>query len=275
MGFDGSWPIESTSIDSRFGTKEDLEQVISAAHKKDMKIFIEFIAGHTHANHLYHQLYPDWYNTDYSSWRELFLPQLELTNNSLIKQISLDASYWLDEFSIDGLFTNANHSLSHQFSRYYNRLLESDNSKDVFQAIKFSDSSVSMPEFVNPREFDSELNFPLYLKAREHFSGINSNFIDLNDIIIDNLDIYQTMNLAITFTSIDNEPRFISVADGQVTYDDIDFVNSPNKVINPVSYEKLFMFMIMNNSLPGIPMLYYGDEYGQVGGGGADSKRWL
>ena len=41
MGFDGSWPIESTSIDSRFGTKENFKQVISAAHKKDMKIFVE------------------------------------------------------------------------------------------------------------------------------------------------------------------------------------------------------------------------------------------
>ena len=29
----------------------------------------------------------------------------------------------------------------------------------------------------------------------------------------------------------------------------------------------------MNNSLPGVPLLYYGDEYGQVGENGADSKR--
>ena len=33
------------------------------------------------------------------------------------------------------------------------------------------------------------------------------------------------------------------------------------------------MFMVMNNSLPGIPMMYYGDEYGQIGGHGVDSKR--
>ena len=43
MGFDGGWPIEPTSIDPRFGTEDDLKLVVTAAHKKDMKIFIEFI----------------------------------------------------------------------------------------------------------------------------------------------------------------------------------------------------------------------------------------
>ena len=33
------------------------------------------------------------------------------------------------------------------------------------------------------------------------------------------------------------------------------------------------MFMVMNNSLPGIPAIFYGDEYGQPGGGKFDSKR--
>ena len=31
--------------------------------------------------------------------------------------------------------------------------------------------------------------------------------------------------------------------------------------------------MVMNNSLPGIPTIYYGEEYGQIGAGGVDSMR--
>ena len=36
---------------------------------------------------------------------------------------------------------------------------------------------------------------------------------------------------------------------------------------------KLFMFTAMNSSLPGVPITFYGDEYGQPGAAGVDSKR--
>ena len=273
MGFDGNWPIELTAIDYRFGTDEDLKSVVNTAHKKDMKIFMEFIAGHTHNNNLYYELFPDWYNTDYSTWKELFLPQLELSDNHLIRQISLDAKYWLDEFDLDGFFTNINHSFSNQFSAHYNTSLDSARNKYLFQAIKFSDSFESAPEFINPRDFESELNFDLYLSARDHFSGLNTDFIELNKVIMENLNIYNPINLITTFTGIDNQPRFISVADSQATYNDQGLSNYIDHIQDPVSYEKLFMFTVMNNSLPGVPMLYYGDEYGQIGGYGSDSKR--
>ena len=216
---------------------------------------------------------------EYSLPEQLFGSQAgnvqQLNNDNLIRQISLDASYWLNEFDLDGLFNNVNHSLSHKFSRYYNRSVRTVNGKDIFQSIKFSDSFESTSVFINPGEFKSELNFPLYLRARDHFSGVNSNFIELNNMITDNLNTYKTINLLGTFTSIDNEARFISVADGQVAYTDEASSNFPDKIVNPASYEKLFMFMIMNNSLPGIPILFHGDEYGQIGIGGADSKRDL
>tara|TARA_Y100001970_G_C14221845_1_gene853168 strand:- start:178 stop:2211 length:2034 start_codon:yes stop_codon:yes gene_type:complete len=273
MGFDGSWPIDLTAIDSRFGNDEDLNSVINAAHKKDIKVFIEFIAGHTHEDHLYYELFPDWYNADYSNWKELFLPEFQLVDNHLIDQITLDAKYWIEQFSLDGIFTNLNHSITSDFSSHYNTLLDSGTTKNVFKTIKFSDKLQGAPNFVNPRDFDSELNFDLYLNARNHFSGLNTNFIELNNMIIDNLETYNSINLITTFVGLDNQPRFISVADGQVSYEDKKSSSYLESIQNPVSYERLFMFMVMNNSLPGIPMMYYGDEYGQIGGHGVDSKR--
>ena len=124
-------------------------------------------------------------------------------------------------------------------------------------------------------DFNSELNLDIYKKARAHFAGIDVNFVDLNKSIIENLHKYQPINLMGTFTSINDEERFISVADGQLNYDgkSTAFKNQPNKINNPESYEKLFMFTTMNSSLPGVPMTYYGDEYGQPGASGVDSKR--
>ena len=276
MGFDGSWPIDSRSIDPRFGTDGNFRLLVNTSHKKDIGVFMEFIAGHTHQDHPYYQTNSDWYNFNNLNSSDLFLPVLDLSNKDLIKKITLDAAYWIEEFNINGLFMNVNHSLSYEFAKHYNESLKSENSKNIFQSIKFSDSFDMTPEFVHPLAFNSEMNFDLYLQAREHFSKDGSDFIEFNQFIENHLEINSSINLMGTFTGIDNEPRFISVADGQAQYNDnlsIDLSDIPDKIINPISYEKLFMFTVMNNSLPGIPMIYYGEEYGQVGGAGFDSKR--
>ena len=76
---------------------------------------------------------------------------------------------------------------------------------------------------------------------------------------------------------LNNYVRFISVVDGHYTFKSIDersvFVDPPSEINNSISYERLFMFHLMNNSIPGIPMIYYGDEFGLPGAGGADSMR--
>ena len=73
----------------------------------------------------------------------------------------------------------------------------------------------------SPGEFDSGFNIELYQKARDHFSGLNTNFIDLNNFIISNLNTYQPVNLIGTVTSIPEEARFISVADNQIEFGEI------------------------------------------------------
>ena len=83
--------------------------------------------------------------------------------------------------------------------------------------------------------------------------------------------------MLLTITGLNNHVRFISVAEGHCTFESNDahnvFIDSPAEPINPISYEKLFMFMVMNYSLPGIPSIFYGDEFGQIGEKGVDSKR--
>ena len=127
------------------------------------------------------------------------------------------------------------------------------------------------------RNFDSSYNKKLYKLARKHFSGSNTDFINLNNMIKEDFHQYKPSNLMITSTSLPNEVRFISVADGQSFFgqmsDNSIFLNPVEPILNPVSYEKLFMFMVMNYSLPGIPTIFYGEEIGQIGGFGPDSKR--
>ncbi|MFA6712938.1 MAG: alpha-amylase family glycosyl hydrolase, partial [Bacteroidales bacterium] len=46
-------------------------------------------------------------------------------------------------------------------------------------------------------------------------------------------------------------------------------------VRDTIGYRKLEMLHAMNFTLPGVPCIYYGDEYGQPGGNDPDNRRWM
>ena len=68
-------------------------------------------------------------------------------------------------------------------------------------------------------------------------------------------------------TSSHDQVRFMSFADGQMDYSDNgterSFYNSPENVNRKSSYGKLQNFHALNISLPGIPIIYYGEEIGK------------
>ncbi|HET6527658.1 MAG TPA: alpha-glucosidase C-terminal domain-containing protein, partial [Balneolaceae bacterium] len=44
---------------------------------------------------------------------------------------------------------------------------------------------------------------------------------------------------------------------------------------DPVGYKKLAMLMAFNMTIPGIPVIYYGDEIGMPGGGDPDNRHMM
>lgn len=47
FGFHGYWTRDWTALDSRFGTKEDLKEMIDAAHAKGIRVLMDVVANHT------------------------------------------------------------------------------------------------------------------------------------------------------------------------------------------------------------------------------------
>ncbi len=46
-GYHGYWTVDYTQIDPHFGTNEELESLIDAAHDRDIKVFFDIITNHT------------------------------------------------------------------------------------------------------------------------------------------------------------------------------------------------------------------------------------
>jgi glycosidase len=78
-------------------------------------------------------------------------------------------------------------------------------------------------------------------------------------------------------TSSHDQLRFIGIADGQVFFSDNGtertFSNPPSAVKHKSSYSKLANFHAFNISIPGIPVVYYGEEIGLMGSGDPGNRR--
>ena len=51
--------------------------------------------------------------------------------------------------------------------------------------------------------------------------------------------------------------------------------NNPPMVDNPESYKKLTLYMAFMNTIPGLPVIYYGSEFGMSGASDPDNRRMM
>ena len=260
MGFDGSWPIKASIIDQRFGTSEELKRLIKNSHQHGLGIYLSCIVDYTHLEHEYYNKHTNWYSGNNIDGKS-FLLELDFSNQSVVQQISKDIASWINRYNFDGFHYVYSKRPDKNFWKYLNGLFYS-------QTVIENNLSI-----INQHEF----NFDLYNIGRDHFSSLAPNFKKLNNAIKKNLKETGSINLLKTVTTLNDEPKFISIADGHCdSVDESDhhiFVDFPTNVMNKSNYDKLFMFNLMNNSMPGIPTLFHGDEYGEIGVGHSDSKR--
>ncbi|HAV25516.1 MAG TPA: alpha-amlyase, partial [Bacteroidetes bacterium] len=82
-------------------------------------------------------------------------------------------------------------------------------------------------------------------------------------------------------TGNQDKPRFMSYADGTLSFDTpwMEYKRIGWKqtieVQDSLAYRKMAMFNAFNLTIPGIPIIYYGDEIGMAGAGDPDNRRMM
>lgn len=96
------------AIDPAYGTAEDLKQLVAAAHKRNMKVFIDIVANHTSWDSELIQKHPDWFKRDAKGqivppnpdWVDV--AQLDYSNQALRQYMSDMLVRWVRDFGLDG-----------------------------------------------------------------------------------------------------------------------------------------------------------------------------
>ncbi len=297
-GYHGYWPISFTQIDPCFGSSNDLQELVKVAHRYDLNILIDFVANHVHEEHPIYQQHPDWATELYlpdgslnterwdeyrlTTWFDVFLPTLDLAKPEVYEMLSDSAMYWIKTYNLDGFRHDATKHIPEVFWRTLTRKIKDEVSipeyRDIYQIGETYGSPELISSYVSSGMLDGQFDFNVYDDALATFIRPDESFERLNASLQESLEYYGEHNLMGYITGNQDRGRFISYAGGDLKFEEDAKLAGWTRHIgigDPVAYDKMAMLIAFNMSIPGIPVVYYGDEIGMPGGNDPDNRRMM
>lgn len=295
-GYHGYWPISSSKVDFRFGTNQEFKNLVSDAHQKNMNILLDYVAHHVHIEHPFYKQHPEWTTPLYlpdgtmntekwdqyrlTTWFDTFMPTLDLSNPKVVDMMTDSAMYWLNEFKLDGFRHDATKHITEMFWRELTLKIKKQNHGDkLYQIGETYGSPELIGSYLTTGMLDGQFDFNVYDIANTTFAGVGgSNFEQVQTILNSSLYRYGSHNLMGNISGNHDKPRFMALASGDLKFGEDSKAAGWNRVIgitDSTAYDKLFLMHTFNLTIPGIPVIFYGDEIGLTGANDPDCRRMM
>ena len=267
--------IDYYQIDPSFGTAEDLRELVQKAHQYGMKVVLDAVFNHTGRDFFAFKdilenkeksKYLDWYFIDkfpldnesgqapnfkcfgyYSG-----MPKLNLKNPEVEKYVTDVACYWIKECDIDGWRMDVGDEISHYFWKHFRRAVKAVK-KD---ALIIGEIWHYAGDFLEGDEWDTVMNYPFYL-----------NLIDL--LADEKIGVSRFIqNLGYMKGRLNKKcyPLMWNLIDSHDTARFLHLCNNKQKLHLAAAFQLL---------MPGMPMIYYGDELAMPGANDPDCRRGM
>jgi len=299
-GYHGYWPVSSTKVEEHFGDMKLVKRFIDLAHNKNSKVFLDYVAHHVHKEHWMWKDHRDWFGNynlpngrlnlrlwdEYrlTTWFEPYMPSFDYNSSFEALEFMTDnAVWWLKVTGADGFRHDAVKHVPNEYWRMLTSKLKSEISiplkKEIYQIGETFGGIDLIASYVNNGQLSAQFNFNLYDVAIPTFLDEKASFRLLDYQMQKSFQVFGCNNLMGNIMDSHDKIRYMAYADGDLAVNDgraSDFAwNSPPKVDDPKSYEKLKLHLAYLLTIPGIPIIYYGDEIGMTGASDPDNRRMM
>lgn len=289
--YHGYWPTASRELDPRFTTEAELERFMQAAHERGIRVLFDVVPNHVHEQHAWVTEHPDWFKQDClcgqgkcdwgthikTCWFTPYLPDLDWTNIDAARAATAEVMWWFDRWGADGLRIDAvpmmpragTRRIAHAVRSRYEHpgnvpyiLGENFTGPGGYQNLRYD---------LGPFGLDGSFNFPLMWTLRAALATESAPMGDI-DASFRAGELAWDGAGAVMGMMIDNHDvsRFASVSAGSADGDSWTAAPQP---LDPVVYAKQRVALATVLTLPGAPVVYYGDEVGLAGRNDPDSRR--
>ena len=262
-------------IDPTFGTEDDLKELVEKAHNKNIKIILDGVFNHSGYEFApFKDLMENQENSKYKDWYYPFsfplkwkwgekpnywtfgyagpMPKLNTSNPEVREYIFGVIRKWMS-LGIDGWRLDVADEVSHDFWKAFRKVVKSINKDALIIGEVWYESS----PWLLGDEYDTVMNYLFFDNVKKL---LVTKEYKVSDFDYENNFLRGRMHTKVQpllWNLIDSHdtPRFLTQADN--------------------NEEILMLAFALQMTLPGMPMIYYGDEVGMQGGKDPDCRRGM
>jgi glycosidase len=294
-GYHGYWPIYSTVVDKRFGTDEELRSMLSTAHGQELNVILDYVANHLHINSPVLQAHPDWTTelmlpdgrknigqwdgeTRLTTWFDEHIPTLDLERHEVCDPMTDSALHWVRNFDFDGFRHDACKHIPLDYWRMLTHKMKSSMpDRQLWQIGETYGDVELIGSYVKSGMIDSQFDFNLYHTSRDVIVDETRSMRDIAAVVEESEAAYGSHHTMGNITGNHDKPRFISLAGGDMAlgwYDDKAEGWHRDVVVGDMykGHSGLLLLKAIISTVPGVPCIYQGDEYGVPGANDPDNR---
>lgn len=291
-GYHGYWPVEPRAVGEEWGGESLLEELVEEAHRRGIRVILDLVLNHVHQEHPYLSAHPEWFSPsgclcgrercDWGRYIETcqftdYLPDVRWSPEALRAQVS-DALWWLERFNLDGLRVDAVPMMPRRVTRMLSALvherLEGLGVRHLLLGETFTGPRewARLAWYLGPWGLDGQFDFSLMWTIRDAIAWGSAPLPQIAEAWEAAQTSWGTSaSLMGLFVGNHDVSRFLSEAAGQLPADP--WQSPPAQPSEVAPYERLALAYAITLTLPGLPVLYYGDEVGLAGANDPDNRR--
>lgn len=256
--------IDYFEIDEQFGDKKKFKELVDLCHKNNIKVMLDAVFNHSG---FYFEPFQDVLkngkNSKYKDWFHIWdfpvqttpqpnydtfafgysMPKLD-TSNEEVKKYLLDvATYWIEEFNIDGWRLDVANEVDHAFWREFRQAVKKVKNDVYILGEIWHDAQ----PWLQGDQFDAVMNYPFTNNVVDFFAkeSISAKQFAYNLTEVAHMYAQPINEVAFNLVDSHDTPRILTLADNDV-----------NKV------KLVYLFQLLYQ---GTPCIYYGGEIGLDG----------
>lgn len=297
--YHGYWPTSFTKVNPHFGDSLKLKELIDLAHSKNMNVVLDFVAHHVHETHPVYMankdkgwttdLYlPDgtlntekWDEHRLTTWFDVFLPTLNLEKQEITEMVSDSAMFWLKAYDFDGFRHDATKHIPEIFWRTLTKKVkayEKETGKSYLQLGETYGTPELISSYIGSGMLDGQFDFNVYDAISTAVTQDQIGFENVARRLKQSQEYYGTNHIMGNMSGNQDRTRIMALATGEVKPEEDSKYAGWSRNIrlrNETGFKKVGLVHAINMTIPGIPVVYYGDEIGLTGGNDPDNRRMM
>ena len=239
-----------TKVNPEFGTLTDFKSLVNKAHQLGMYVILDWVPGHTGWDHVWIKEHSDYYlknkkgeiidPIDFRTgksfgWTDV--ADLNYNNMEMREALRQAMVYWIEEANIDGYRIDQAYAVPKKFYDKTFAIL-----KQIKPLFLLAETDIYHPGGIDlVKKFDASYDWPGHHLSKKVAQG-QKNALNYSRHIERTIKRYSPENIVVNFVSNHDE-------------------NSWNGTIEESYGKAAYAFMALNYTIPGMPLVYSGQEY--------------